>query len=175
MNEIILVNYSYHSSKPLKSITQLPKEEAFAVAEKLYKESQCKAHRRFGPDFPVYYRHRLKTEKWLYDHFVAMGGKPETANPYYFALQYCENLYKNFDDGKAVTLNLKCIHPQDISFTFGDSVAQMESPDRKDPFMTDQLLSYISKYDNDVNQFIDSIKAKYVCIEAQLWTDKYFS
>ncbi|HBN83378.1 MAG TPA: hypothetical protein DDZ89_05990 [Clostridiales bacterium] len=174
-NKIILVNYSYNSSEPLKSITQLSEKEAFAVAEKLYKESQCRAHRRFGPDFPVYYRHRLKTEEWLYDHFVAMGGKPETSHPYYFALQHCESLYRNFEYGKAIKINLSDIHSQDISFTFGDSVAQMGSPERKDPFMKDQLLSYISACDNDVNQFIDSIKEKYVCIEAQLWTDKYFS
>jgi hypothetical protein len=50
----------------------------------------------------------------------------------------------------------------------------MDSPDRKNPFLKDKLLEYIIAYDNDVNKFIDSIKGQYICIEVQLWTDKYF-
>ncbi len=173
-NDIYLVNYRYNSSEPLKSITQLSEKEAFCVADKLYKESQCKAHRRFGPDFPVYYQHRMKTEKWLYDNFIMIGGKPQISHPYYFAVQFCENLYKNFDCGKAIKIKLDDIDILDVSFTFGDSVAKMDSPDRRNPFLKDKLLEYISIHDNDVNKFIDSIKEQYICIEAQLWTDKYF-
>ena len=172
--KLFLVNYRHSKSDPLKSITQLPEQEAFTVAKKLYDESPCRAHRRFGPDFVYYYPHRLKTEQWLYERFLAIGGQPQTEHPFYFALHYCENFNVNFDFGKTTKINLNDIDIFDVSFTFGDSVAKMDSPDRKDPFLKDKLLEYINQFDNDVEKFLDSIKEQYVCIEAQLWTDKYF-
>ena len=174
-SDIWLVNYRHPKDEPLKSITQLPEKEAFSLAKKLFDESPCRAHRRFGPDFAMYYPHRLKTEKWLYDSFTAIGGKPQTEHPFYFALHHCENLYVNFDCGLITRINLKDIDATDVSFTFGDSVAQMDSPNRKDPFLKDKLLEYISLHDNNVEKFLDGIKQPYVCIEAQLWTDKYFN
>jgi hypothetical protein len=63
----------------------------------------------------------------------------------------------------------------DVSFTFGDSCKEMDSPHRKDLFLKDTLLEHIKLNNNDVEQFLDSIKQQYDCIEAQLWTDKYFN
>ena len=173
-DDIYLVNYRHSKCEPLKSITQLPKNEAFALAQKIYEDSHCRAHRRFGPDFVWYYPHRLKTEKWLYDRFIEIGGKPQTEHPFYFALDHCENYYVNFDNGLITKINLNDIDKNDVSFTFGDSVAQMESPNKPEPFLKDKLFEYISAFDNNVIDFLESIKSQYVCIEAQLWTDKYF-
>ena len=140
----------------------------------MYGQSRCRAHRRFGPDFPSYYEHRLKVEKWLYDSFVALGGKPQTEHPYYFALQYCENFYCNFDKGAESRIALFGIDPSDVSFTFGDSVAQMEQPTRRPLFLKAGLLEYVRDCGNDIDALLKNIKETYVCIEAQLWTDKYF-
>ena len=175
MDRIYLVNYRHRNCEPMKSITQLPREEAFQLAAKLYEDNPCSAHRRFGPDFPVYYSFRLKTEEWLYDHFIALGGKPKTKHPYYFALQQCESLKRNFGFGEEYRLGLDLIDETDISFTFGDSIKQMNSPQRIDPFMKPQLLQYLSRFDNDLNRLIDSLRDTYIIIEAQMWTDKYFN
>jgi hypothetical protein len=72
IDDIYLVNYRHAASEPLKSIMQLPKENAFEVAQELYKNSSCRAHRRFGPDFEFYYTYRLEVEKWLYEKFVSV-------------------------------------------------------------------------------------------------------
>jgi hypothetical protein len=159
--------------EPAKSITQLPEEEAFALAKKLYDENPCRAHNRFGPDFAEYYPHRLMTEKWLHNKFISLGGNPQTEHPYYFALQHCDNLFQNFNRGKITKIPLNSIDPLDVSFTFGDSVAKMNTPESRDPFLINKLIEYIELGGNDVEKFLDSIKNEYTLIEAQLWTDKY--
>ena len=68
-----------------------------------------------------------------------LGGKPETRHPFYFALQYCENLYRNFDKGEEVRLNLEDIDSADVSFTFGDSMAQLERNAEKPLFSKEAL------------------------------------
>jgi len=175
MDGITLVNYAHTNCTPMKSITQLPEAEAFALAAKIYAESPCRAHRRFGPDFQYYYPHRMKTEKWLYEHFIALGGKPEAEHPFYFALHACGSLDEYFEYGTQTRLALDGIDPRHISFTFGDSIAVMDSPDRRDPFTKDVLYQYITQHGHNVEQFLDSIQETYGCIEAQLWTDSYFA
>lgn len=44
--ELYLVNYRHKDSEPFKSITDLPLEKAKKLAERLYKSSSCKDHRR---------------------------------------------------------------------------------------------------------------------------------
>lgn len=173
--DLFLVNYRHCDSEPLKSIMQLPKEEAFKMAEKLYAQSQCRAHRRFGPDFSSYYAHRLKTEKWLYDCFIKLGGRPQTKHPFYFVLQHCENFYQNFDEGAEIKININDIDRADVSFTFGDSMAQMGKDSMKPMFLKDSLYELIRGQGNDVKKFLNSIKEPYVCMEAQLWTNRYFT
>ncbi len=173
--DLFLVNYRHSGSEPLKSITQLPRDDAFRVAEKLYGQSQCYAHRRFGPDFTSYYEYRLKVEQWLYDSFLQLGGKPQTRHPFYFVLQYCDAFCRNFGESVEVRLPLQDIDPSDISFTFGDSMAQMETSAMEPLFLRDTLYESIRSCDNDVDRFLASIRDPYVCIEAQLWTDRYFT
>ncbi len=63
MKDVFLVNYRHSASKPMKSISQLPEEDAYKMAAQLYKNYPDRAHRRFGPDFKFYYPYRLKVEK----------------------------------------------------------------------------------------------------------------
>ena len=173
-NDIYIVNYRHSNCEPLKSITQLPEDEAFALAKKLYEESPCRAHNRFGPDFKWYYQHRIRTEAWLYDHFIAIGGKPSIKNPYYFLLDRSDVFDAYFGYGKTIKLALNNIDTCDVSFTFDDSCKMMDAPNRQEPFLKGKLLEYISMNGNSVESFLDSMKDQYDCIEAQLWTDKYF-
>ena len=171
---IMLVNYRHPSSRPYRSIMHLPRERAFEIADQLYKSSQCRAHKRFGPDFEFYYAYRLQVEQALYNEFMELGGKPQLKHPFYFVLEYCDAFYENFDHGVCVKLPLNEIDPFDISFTFGDSMAQFESDDRQPVFLVDTLYSYIKNYNQDIRLFLNKIIPKYKCIKAQLWTNKYF-
>lgn len=174
-SDLYIVNYRHTNSEPLKSITALSKDEAFLIAENLYKENPCRAHNRFSPQFfPNYYQYRLETEKWLYEKFIQLGGEPKIKNPFYFVLHNCEIFYENFNNGIETKIRINDINNSDISFTFGDSMAMMDSKERKEPFTKNKLMEYIALNDGNVEKFIDSIKTQYNCIEAQLWTDKYF-
>lgn len=174
MENLYIVNYCHNDCLPLKSITQLSKEEAFLMAKELSKKDKCRALNRFGDDFPGYYQHRIRTEQWLYEHFIAIGGKPQTRHLFYFALHQSEDLNKNFNYGKIIKVPLDDIDSDDISFTFGDSVAKFDVPERRNPFLKGKLYEYVNSYNNDVEKFLVSIKEQYIIIEAQLWTDKYF-
>ena len=171
---LTLVNYRHSSSTPYNSIMQLPMDQAFEIAAKLNKSSQCQAHRRFGPDFEFYYKYRLKIEKVLYIEFVQLGGKPKYKHPFYFVLEYSDVLHRNFDSGMSVALPLNHIDPLDVSFCFGDSMAQFESGNRQPIFTVDTLYQYIGNNNNEVDLLLHEIIPQYKYIEAQLWTDKYF-
>ena len=168
---IYLLNYRHSNSEPLKSITQLPKEKAFILANKLYIENPCRAHNRFGSDFEEYYKNRIEMEKWLYNKFISLGGKPKIKNPLYFSLQHSENLYTNFNEGKIVKIKLDDIPSSVVSFTFDDSMAMFYSSDPINLFTKSQLFEFISIHNNCIDSFLNSIHPQCIYIEAQLWTD----
>lgn len=57
---LYLINYRNVNSGQCKSITELPFPEAKAVADHLYQNNPCTAHRRFGPNFAQYYNDRKR-------------------------------------------------------------------------------------------------------------------
>ena len=155
----------------MQSITRLPEAEAFAAAKELSAKFKGTAFVRFE-DFVNYYPRRIRTEKWLYDCFIELGGQPANEHPLYFVLQGSEYLNAWFNKGKATKIPLKEIQPEHISFTFGDSMAMMDKPDRKALFLMGKLFEFIS-HCNNFELFIENIKNKYIYIEVQLWNDKY--
>ena len=174
MQDIYLVNYCSPGCPPLYSITRLSKQKAFALAKELATENKGASFGRFA-DFENYYPRRIRTEKWLYDCFISLGGKPVTKHPLYFVLHGSDYLNEWFDKGKITKICLNNIDSKHISFTFGDSMAKMNKPERKDPFLKETLFELINKYNGDVSIFLDSIKEQYTYIEAQIWNDVYCS
>ena len=60
--ELQIVNYCHRSCSPLKNIMRLPRDEAFAMAQRLAAQNENKtAFYRFA-DFENYYPERLKTD-----------------------------------------------------------------------------------------------------------------
>ena len=172
--DLVLVNYHHSDSTPLKSITQLPYAEARKIADKLYENSQVRAHRRFGPDFPQYYEYRLEVEAWLYERFLKRGGKPDIKHPYYFVVQTSDMLRDCFEDCRETTIPLSKIPDEYVSFTLGDSMAQSEQDSLNNMLTKAELLNRLKEYDNDIDRFITEMNQKYNFIEAQIWTDSYF-
>ena len=121
--ELYLVNYRHKKSEACKNITELPLEEAKKLAEKLYSDCSCRAHRRFGVTFEQYYENRCKAEQWLYDFFCKLGGTPKRKHPLYFTVQPSEVLAENYGEHCAIKIDLDEVAEGDISFTFGDSMA----------------------------------------------------
>lgn len=172
--KLFLVHYRHSDSVPCKSITQLPYEEAKIIADRLYKQSQCRAHRRFGPDFPGYYQYRLQLEEQLYNSFLSVGGKPEIKHPYYFVLQSSEMLSDCFENCTETRIDLDFIKEEYISFTFGDSMARNEKGTQISVFTKADLLRQLAGYDNDVDRYVAAMNQAYNFIEAQIWSDAYF-
>jgi hypothetical protein len=177
--------YCHINDKPLKSITQLPESEALALAKKHRDENPCNAHNRFGSisvfdkNFVSYYRYRKIVEKQLHERFIAIGGKPQTAAPYYFFVQNWGLLHEDIivneiNNGVAriMEIGLQNIDILDISFVLGDSMVVVKSDEWDGLFLKDTLTEALTAscgFDN----YFDSIKQQYHYIEAQLWTDKY--
>lgn len=172
MQEIYITNYCNPNCSPFYSITRLSKSEAFSKAKDLSDKYSGIAFNRFA-DFENYYPGRIQTEEWLYNWFLKLGGEPDTKHPLYFVLQGSDFLDDWFEKGKVTKLSLNNISSKHISFTYGDSMAKFEKPERKNPFLKESLLELINHFNGDVNQFLSSIKEQYTYIEAQLWSDQY--
>ena len=181
--DINLKYYCHINDEPLKSITQLPEDEALALAKRHRDENPCDAHNRFGPlpifdkNFVDYYQGRKIVEKQLYEKFISLGGKPQLTTPYYlfvqdWGLSHTNLIVGEINNGtaKIMEISLQDIDIFDVSFVLGDSMAVVNSRERM--FLKDTLIETIMSHDGFDNYF-DSIKLKYHYIEAQLWTDKY--
>jgi hypothetical protein len=171
LKDLYIVNYCSEGCTPLKSITRMPEHEAYAMASELAASFQGTAFGRFA-DFENYYPRRIKAEKWLYDCFLEMGGRPQTRHPLYFVLHGSEYLDSWFGKGVVTRLDLSAVDEGHVSFTFGDSMAKMDKPERKPPFLKRELQGSIAEH-GGVERFLEAVKKRYTYIEAQLWSDDY--
>lgn len=173
---LVITNYCDRRCSPLSSITRLPAQDAYSLAKKLsqYTGPSFTSFSRFcDRDFDGYYQKRVRTEEWLYDSFIALGGKPQTAHPLYFVLGESSYLNRWYEDGLEIKILLDDIDAAYVSFTFGDSMAKMDSKDRMDPFNKESLLSFIYETTHDVISFLDELNRQNRYIEVQLWNDSY--
>jgi hypothetical protein len=179
MNELYLVNYRTCKCEPLRSITRLSEEEALEVAKKLYEENPYDGFQRFGEGFEEYFHNRIRTEKWLYEEFIAVGGKPQTEHTLYFFVHEWDIVEKAWEGKaeKAVTrIALSEIDICDVSFTFGDSMFIVDRPDRRPLFLKDKLQEHLLSFENDIDKILDRVNQQigHRVIEAQVWNDGYF-
>jgi len=174
MNDLQLVHYYHANCTPFRSISRLPKEEAFALAKSLHERHPCVAYKRFHPErWEWYWARRQAAESRLYEEFIAIGGKPETRHPIYFALQGSDpikNLHQNFDEAKTIAIPLNSIDPGQLSFTFGDSTALHDHPARRGPFMRDSLERLLEQH-GGVDALLSGLEPIYEYMEAQVWVE----
>jgi hypothetical protein len=150
--------------------------DAYIMAKELscYRRDVFTSFSRFGDDdFDGYYKKRLRTEEWLYDSFLALGGKPQNEHPLYFVLGESNYLNNWYEDCITTRILLDLIDVTDISFTFGDSMSRMDSEDRKNPFNKETLINFISETSSEIHMFLDDLNRKNRYIEVQLWNDRY--
>lgn len=167
-----LVSYRHAASEAGKSITELPPDEALALAEALYCRSACKAHRRFDPGvFALYYEARKQAEKRMYESFRAKGGLPEMQHPLYFVLQASASLASGFGDPREIRLELDSLGDDDVSFTLGDSMALYYGGALEGVLTKAELLQRLEAQQYDVTALLPGPAEPGAFVEAQLWTE----
>ena len=170
-DDLFLVHYCHWNCKPFQNIMRLPREEAFLLAEKLASENpNTTAFYRFA-DFENYYSRRLKTDKFLSDNFIRLGGKPKEKHPLSFVLQGCDYLDNWFGKGTIYKIKLSEIRSESISFSLGDSCSQYKKNGTIQQLTKEQLLSQLSDFNGSIDDFMKYISENYSYIEAQLWED----
>lgn len=168
---LVLLHYCYPGCTPFQNIMRLPEKEAFSLAGALaLAHPKTMAFYRFA-DFENYYPRRLKTDAALYRAFVAQGGTPKERHPLSFVLQGSAYLHDWFGQGPAFALPLEALSDAQVSFTYGDSCAQMERTGQVNLMTKGQLLQRLAQVQGDVAQLADEKGQRFAYIEAQLWDD----
>ncbi|WP_151737691.1 hypothetical protein [Paenibacillus tengchongensis] len=176
MNPLYITNYRDRRCSPLDSLTRLSTEEAYSLAKRLsqFAGPSFTSFSRFSSgDFDGYYQKRLRTEEWLYSSFIQLGGQPRHAHPLYFVLGESTYLKAWFENGLTTRIPLSDIDPAHISFTYGDSMSKLDSPDRMELFNLESLLHFITETSADINAFLEELNQQNKYIEVQLWNDDY--
>ena len=181
IDDVYIVHYCHPNCKPFMNICRLPKEEAFQMAYKMaINNPETMAFYRFT-DFENYYPRRINTDKYLYDLFVSLGGKPKEKHPLSFVLQGSSFLDNWFGNGSVHKIKLSDIPSEFISFTLGDSMRvfskngerTLERHGELTMYSKEELLNLMSEYNGTIDEFMNNIVEKYKYIEVQLWNDDY--
>ena len=101
--------------------------------------------------------------------FIRLGGKPELPHPYSFALTGCEYLRNWFSKGVKLVLRLSGIPEDQISFTVGDSCAQITNGLEPEVLTKDMLMRRIRDCGNSAEAFLKASLGRFAYVEAQLW------
>lgn len=171
VNSLMLVNYCHPDCQPLKNIMRLPRDEAFGLAKELAAaHPETTAFYRFA-DFDNYYGLREAQDRYLYNGFIAKGGKPETEHPLSFVLEGSRYLSDWFGNGIETRIPINTVDEKHISFTLGDSGAEYGRNGSVEVLTLSDLKALFAGQDGDYSRFLHSVGKHYV--EAQLWSDAY--
>ena len=169
MDKLYIVHYYYPGTDPWKNIMNLPKREAFKKAEELAElHPDTTSFGRFA-DFENYYPNRMKADDYVRENFVRLGGKPELLHPYSFTLNECEYLRKWFSEGEKLALKLDEIPDDQISFTIGDSCAQITNGAEPEVLTKEMLMKRIAECGNSAEAFLKASLGRFAYVEVQLW------
>ena len=169
MERLYITHYYYPGTDPWKNIMLLPEDEAFQVAGELAAaHPETTSFGRFA-DFRNYYHARKRADEYVRARFIALGGKPILAHPYSFTLMECEYLRKWFSNGEKIVINLEDIPDDQISFTIGDSCAQITNGAEPEVLTKEMLMKRIHDCGDSVNSFFEEALGKLAYVEVQLW------
>lgn len=121
IDDLWLTSYRENGGDPLNNIMRLPKNEAENFAKHLSSVTTSQ-NDRYGRYFERYYEKRQKTEECLYSQFIKQGGRPQTTHPIYFVLCGSQSLASFYGQQEHVSIKLKDIPSDYLSFTPRDSM-----------------------------------------------------
>lgn len=152
-----LIHYYDPQMQPLKSITECYSCDVIRQLAGM----NGQAFRRFR-NFNWYVKHRIQTEKWLYDSFCERGGSPTLVYPRYFVLGESEMLRHGFGENIAtIRIPLDKVSDKHVSFTLDDSMKVFMDEEQPHIWLKDEIIEKM-------------LCAKGVYIEAQIWDLRYF-
>ena len=116
-----------------------------------------------------YYPVRKKTDEFVREKFIELGGTPKLLHPYSFTLLECEYLKEWFNSSDKLIIDLDDIPDDQVSFTLGDSCALMLHGN--DPVVLTKKLLFdrIDACNGSVDVFLKESLGKYAYVEVQLW------
>ncbi len=174
--------YLYHyfelNNGPFRNITEHGVKKATDVQSKILKGFISKR-------LPSYIEWRFSLEERLKKQFMAKGRKPNRNDPFYFTLEPCDLLKTWYENPGIIKLPLSDFHPDQISFTYPDSMISFQFYDdpkfaeyRKDcngkVFMLTEIDEVINKFGMPSEDKWKSEKLlqydRYV--EVQVWDDE---
>lgn len=173
-HELTLVNYCHPDCEPMQNIVRLPKAEAFALAKRMAEaHPDTTSFGRFA-DFDNYYALRMTQDAYLHQSFLALGGKPQETHPLSFVLEGSDYLKHWFADGIETRLPLRCVAPEHISFTMGDSGALYQRQGFVELLTVEDLRLLLKRNNGDLQGILRELHRTKGCayIEAQLWSDE---
>ena len=169
MDKLFMTHYYFPGTDPWKNIMNLPEEEAFTVAAELAaSHPDTTSFYRFA-DFRNYYPNRKKADEYLREAFIRLGGRPRLPHPYSFVLMECEYLREWFDSSDRIVLFLSDVPDDQVSFTVGDSCAQIIHGSDPVVLTKDMLLERIGACGGSVDAFLQKSLGTHHYVEVQLW------
>lgn len=131
-----LTYYYKKGTTSFQSLSVLPDSEAVPIMEALYMAGSVLWERFKDPC--QYLRARRQTEQWLYQEFIAKGGKPYETYPIYTVLGKSMWFSKAADEVTLATtaeiqIPLSIFQEGEVSFTYPDSMLTLLLAHQKDP------------------------------------------
>ena len=177
IDDLWITNYRENGGERLKNIMRLPKDEAVKLASQL-STLTTSGNDRYGYYFERYYEKRQKTEEWLYVQFQKHGGNPQTKHPIYFVLCDSSSLERFYGQRDRVSIKLKDIPSEYLSFTPRDSMHLKDMGLLEGTVWSKyDFLGLLKKSDRGIGNMIVNLPGLYGqpggYIEAHLWDDDY--
>ena len=169
ISSLYITHYYPAGSDPWKNILALPEAEAFRTAELLAASHPGETGFFRFADFRNYYPQRKAADAYLREAFLALGGRPVLEHPFSFVLLESEYLRRWFGSCEVLRIGLGPIPDDRISFTVGDSCAQIERGLRPEVFTKGTLLRRIREHEDNPYQYLESVLTQFSYVEAQLW------
>lgn len=169
----LLYHYFERDGGPFRSLSQLPIAEGEEVLTAIRDHKQVFAAQRSLD----YLRRRHEVESIVREHFIAKGGRPELASPYYMVWEKCPWLETWYVEPAHIAIPLEEFDLATVSFTYGDSFPTF-SPRVKDGkeyrnsvYTVDEIVDIIGRYGLPQVWNPDGALGPERYIEAHVWSN----
>lgn len=170
---MLLYHYYERQSGPLRTLSDLPLQDAQSILSALKSRNDTFAARRDDG----YLQRRRQLEQTVRDLFIAKGGTPLRQTPHYFVVEPCPWLETWFVDTAHIKLPAAALDPSLLSFTYGDMFptfsprVQDGKAYRNTVYTYAEILDIIDAYGLPQIWNPHGAHGPERYIEAQVWTD----
>lgn len=113
---MLLYHYYEQSIGPMRSLSDLPMQEAKMVMDDIRARGNTYAASRFTG----YLERRAELERIVRKQFVEQGGNPQRNTPHYFVVEECPWLETWYSSAQHISIPIDVLDTGCVSFTYGD-------------------------------------------------------